>query len=71
MSDYKPMPKSVITEVLNEFCTKHGLDTTQQFSTVIKPITGQYVRYKGKIYQYTGEECYRKMGFIERLWRGL
>ena len=71
MKDFEPTPKSVIIDVLNDFCVKYGLDTTQQYTTPIKPITGQYVRYKGKVYQYTGEECYRKMGLIERLWRGL
>ncbi len=73
MNEHEHTPISLINDVLDDFCTRYGYTRGEAENTKIAPFipTGTYVKYKGGVYQYIGQERYRKLNWIERIWRRL
>ena len=70
MDDFNPTPIEVIEGVLDDFCARHGLDRTniERAPTPLNPPIDSFVLYKGNIYQYVGQERYRRVSLVERMW---
>jgi hypothetical protein len=70
MNEHEHTPQAIISEVLDDFCARHGLDRVNidNAPRAIFPPLESYVLYKGKVYQYVGQERYRRVSLFERVW---